>query len=43
MSVFLLPVLASELVAMREACKELEDDYEPMITYIVVQKRHHTR
>jgi len=38
-----LTVLASELVAMREACKELEDGYEPMITYIVVQKRHHTR
>ena len=43
MFIFLFSVLASELVAMREACKELEDGYEPMITYIVVQKRHHTR
>ena len=38
-----LTVLAKELVAMREACKELEDGYEPAITYLVVQKRHHTR
>jgi len=38
-----LTVLASELVAIREACKELEEGWEPPITYIVVQKRHHTR
>ena len=38
-----LIVLASELVAIREACKELEDGYKPEITYVVVQKRHHTR
>eukprot|EP00092_Neocalanus_flemingeri_P007368 GFUD01007955.1.p1 GENE.GFUD01007955.1~~GFUD01007955.1.p1 ORF type:complete len:1043 (+),score=306.14 GFUD01007955.1:186-3314(+) len=38
-----LTVLARELLAMREACKELEEGYEPQITYIVVQKRHHTR
>merc|ERR1719481_2164045 len=38
-----LTVLARELLAMRQACKELEDGYEPQITYIVVQKRHHTR
>jgi len=38
-----LTVLARELVAMRQACKELEEGYEPQITYIVVQKRHHTR
>ena len=38
-----LTVLAKELMAMREACKELEEDYQPMITYIIVQKRHHTR
>ena len=25
------------------ACKELEEDYQPAITYIIVQKRHHTR
>merc|ERR1712048_1332312 len=38
-----LSVLAKELVAMRQACKELEEDYQPAITYIIVQKRHHTR
>ena len=38
-----LTVLASELVAIRAACTELEEDYQPKITYIVVQKRHHTR
>jgi eukaryotic translation initiation factor 2C len=38
-----LAVLASELVAMREACRELEEGYQPQITYIIVQKRHHTR
>merc|ERR1712013_957062 len=38
-----LTVLAKELMAIREACKELEADYEPPITYLVVQKRHHTR
>ena len=38
-----LTVLSQELVAMREACRELQEDYEPAITFIVVQKRHHTR
>jgi len=36
-------VLAFELLAMREACKALDPEYEPCITYLVVQKRHHTR
>ena len=38
-----LTVLASELVAMRAPFRELEEDYKPEITYIIVQKRHHTR
>eukprot|EP00092_Neocalanus_flemingeri_P072437 GFUD01089177.1.p1 GENE.GFUD01089177.1~~GFUD01089177.1.p1 ORF type:complete len:635 (+),score=195.98 GFUD01089177.1:285-1907(+) len=38
-----LTVLAKELMAMREACMELEEGYQPPITYLVVQKRHHTR
>jgi len=38
-----LTVLAKELVAIRTACKELEENYQPEITFIVVQKRHHTR
>ncbi|XP_063807717.1 protein argonaute-4 [Pseudophryne corroboree] len=32
-----------ELMAIRKACISLEEDYRPGITYIVVQKRHHTR
>ncbi|KAG7271375.1 hypothetical protein CRUP_019920 [Coryphaenoides rupestris] len=28
---------------MKQACISLEEDYRPGITYIVVQKRHHTR
>lgn len=37
------PVLQHELIAIRKACMMLEDDYRPGITYVVVQKRHHTR
>jgi len=37
-------VMAMELTAIREACKSMGDGtYRPEITYIVVQKRHHTR
>lgn len=36
-------VLTHELIAIRKACMNLEDDYRPGITFIVVQKRHHTR
>ncbi|XP_012942742.1 protein argonaute-1 [Aplysia californica] len=36
-------VLGHELRAIREACMKLEVDYQPGITFIVVQKRHHTR
>ena len=36
-------VLQHELTALREACIKLENDYKPGITFIVVQKRHHTR
>lgn len=38
-----LQVLQHELTAIREACIKLEPDYKPGITFIVVQKRHHTR
>ena len=38
-----LQVLASEMNAIRDACRSLEEGYEPGITFIVVQKRHHTR
>lgn len=36
-------VLNSELLAIRKACILLEEEYRPGITFIVVQKRHHTR
>ncbi|VDN60348.1 unnamed protein product [Dracunculus medinensis] len=36
-------VLQHELRAMREACMMLERNYQPGITFIAVQKRHHTR
>ena len=39
----LFQVLQHELTALREACIKLEADYKPGITFIVVQKRHHTR
>lgn len=39
----ILQVLHHELLAIREACIKLEKDYQPGITFIVVQKRHHTR
>ena len=36
-------VLNHELRAVREACLKLEMNFQPGITFIVVQKRHHTR
>lgn len=39
----LMQVLQHELLAIREACIKLEKDYQPGITFVVVQKRHHTR
>uniref|UniRef100_A0A2N9G2L5 Piwi domain-containing protein n=1 Tax=Fagus sylvatica TaxID=28930 RepID=A0A2N9G2L5_FAGSY len=36
-------VLLYELDAIRKACLSLEDGYLPPVTFVVVQKRHHTR
>jgi len=36
-------VLVHEVGAVQEACMMLENDYRPGITFVVVQKRHHTR
>jgi len=36
-------VLENELHALQKACDELERDYRPGITFLVVQKRHHAR
>jgi len=38
-----LIVLNKELAAIRRACLNLEENYNPPITYIVAQKRHKTR
>lgn len=36
-------VRINEIAAIQQACTELERGYEPKITFIVCQKRHHTR
>ncbi|TPX38294.1 hypothetical protein SmJEL517_g00096 [Synchytrium microbalum] len=36
-------VLGQELNAIRTACTSIEQGYQMKITYVVVQKRHHTR
>ncbi|CAN6304018.1 unnamed protein product [Urochloa humidicola] len=36
-------VLLYEVDAIRKACASLEEGYLPPITFVVVQKRHHTR
>ena len=36
-------VLVHEVRAVQQACIMLEKDYRPRITFVVVQKRHHTR
>lgn len=36
-------VLLYEMDAIRKACGSLEEGYMPKVTFVVVQKRHHTR
>ncbi|CAB4490071.1 unnamed protein product [Rhizophagus irregularis] len=36
-------VLKNEIIAVRAACQALDNNYKPTITFVVVQKRHHTR
>ncbi|KAI9140304.1 argonaute-like protein [Paraphysoderma sedebokerense] len=36
-------VQESEINAIRKACHRLHPSYNPKITFVVVQKRHHTR
>ena len=36
-------VINKEIAAIQRACRNLEKDYEPGITYFVAQKRHNTR
>jgi len=39
----MLQVLRCELQAIRRAVRRIKPDYNPLITFLVVQKRHHTR
>ena len=43
LSIIIFQVLRMELYAIQSACKKLESGYNPAITFVVVQKRHHTR
>lgn len=36
-------VMIYEFDAIKKACAELEAGYNPMVTFIICQKRHHTR
>jgi eukaryotic translation initiation factor 2C len=36
-------VLDSEVNAIRRACSSMNQEYKPKVTFLVVQKRHHTR
>ena len=36
-------MIYKEVASIQAACKKLEDGYRPGITFVVVQKRHHTR
>ncbi|CAN8270652.1 unnamed protein product [Cochlearia groenlandica] len=36
-------VLLHEMTAIRKACNSLQEGYVPRVTFVVVQKRHHTR
>ncbi|KAJ0238931.1 Protein argonaute 5 [Hirschfeldia incana] len=36
-------VLLHEMTAIRKACASLQEGYLPRVTFVVVQKRHHTR
>ncbi|GBG68507.1 hypothetical protein CBR_g3051 [Chara braunii] len=38
-----MAVMRKEITEIKKACKSLDANYEPSITFIVVQKRHHTR
>ncbi|KNE72409.1 hypothetical protein AMAG_16892 [Allomyces macrogynus ATCC 38327] len=36
-------VIRSEVTAIRKACAALDPNYKPKLTFMIVQKRHHTR
>ena len=40
---FITKVLGEEINKMRAACMRIGNGYQPGITFVVVEKRHHTR
>ncbi|KAI8917692.1 Piwi domain-containing protein [Powellomyces hirtus] len=36
-------IVKEEVAALRRACEQLEAGYRPQISFVIVQKRHHTR
>ncbi|KNA05809.1 hypothetical protein SOVF_186940 [Spinacia oleracea] len=36
-------VLLHEVDVIRQACESIQENYQPRVTFVVVQKRHHTR
>ena len=38
-----MPYMVNGYAMCRQSCMDLEADYRPGITFLVVQKRHHTR
>ncbi|VDN37287.1 unnamed protein product [Gongylonema pulchrum] len=38
-----LNTLKEELALVKAACRKLDSEYSPTVSYVVVQKRHHTR
>ncbi|PKK67969.1 Piwi-domain-containing protein [Rhizophagus irregularis] len=36
-------IITTEIAAIKAACQALDANYKPTITFVVVQKRHHTR
>ncbi|KAI0223909.1 hypothetical protein L0F63_001755, partial [Massospora cicadina] len=36
-------VLDYEMRAIKQACRSLEEGYNPRVTFVIIQKRHHTR
>lgn len=36
-------MLRNEVLAIKSVCQSIAKDYDPLITFVVVQKRHHAR
>lgn len=38
-----VPIYELDAIGKPKACASLQEDYQPPVTFVVVQKRHHTR